>query len=141
MQIARRLLPLALVLAGALPAANAAAQEFPARLVRLVVPYPPGGGVDGLARPLAERLGRAWGQTVIVENKPGASTMIGGAEVARHVRSHEPFALVRDPAHFAGLWRPSTAPASSSKAPATPSPLAALGRTLDEYAVAVGGEA
>ena len=65
----------------------------------------------------------------------------GGAEVARHVRSHEPFALVRDPAHFAGLWRPSTAPASSSKAPATPSPLAALGRTLDEYAVAVGGEA
>src|SRR5688572_219024 len=61
----------------------AAAQEFPSRVVKLVVPYAAGGGVDGLARPLAERLGRAWGQTVIVENKPGASTMIGGAEVAR----------------------------------------------------------
>jgi tripartite-type tricarboxylate transporter receptor subunit TctC len=61
----------------------AAAQEFPSRVVKLVVPYAAGGGVDGLARPLAERLGRVWGQTVIVENKPGASTMIGGAEVAR----------------------------------------------------------
>lgn len=59
------------------------AQDFPTRLVKIVVPYPPGGGVDGLARPLAERLGRMWGQTVIVENKPGASTMLGGAEVAR----------------------------------------------------------
>ena len=61
----------------------AAAQEFPSRVVKLVVPYAAGGGVDGLARPLAERLGRVWGQTIIVENKPGASTMIGGAEVAR----------------------------------------------------------
>jgi len=64
-------------------AADAGAQEFQARLVRLVVPYPGGGGVDGLSRALAERLGKVWGQTVIVENKPGASTMIGGAEVAR----------------------------------------------------------
>jgi tripartite-type tricarboxylate transporter receptor subunit TctC len=63
--------------------APAGAQEFPARIVKLVVPYPPGGGVDGLARPFADRLSRIWGQTVIVENKPGASTMIGGAEVAR----------------------------------------------------------
>jgi tripartite-type tricarboxylate transporter receptor subunit TctC len=61
----------------------AAAQDFPSRIVKLVVPYAAGGGVDGLARPLADRLGRVWGQTVIVENKPGASTMIGGAEVAR----------------------------------------------------------
>ena len=61
----------------------AGAQEFPNRIVKIIVPYPAGGGVDGLARPIAERLGRLWGQSVIIENKPGASTMIGGAEVAR----------------------------------------------------------
>jgi tripartite-type tricarboxylate transporter receptor subunit TctC len=61
----------------------AQAQDFPSRLVRIVVPYPAGGGVDGLARPLADRLSKKWQQTVIVENKPGASTMIGGEFVAR----------------------------------------------------------
>lgn len=79
----RWIAPLVVVLAGMLPAAVANGQEFPSRLVRIVVPYPPGGGVDGLARPIAERLGRLWGQSVIIENKPGAATMIGGAEVAR----------------------------------------------------------
>jgi tripartite-type tricarboxylate transporter receptor subunit TctC len=63
--------------------APASAQDFPNRMVRLVVPYPAGGGVDGLARPLAERLGKKWGQSVIIENKAGASTMIGGNDVAR----------------------------------------------------------
>jgi tripartite-type tricarboxylate transporter receptor subunit TctC len=70
-------------LAAGLFSVPATAQDFPGKLVRLIVPYPPGGGVDGLARPIADRLGRAWGQTVLVENKPGASTMLGGAEVAR----------------------------------------------------------
>jgi tripartite-type tricarboxylate transporter receptor subunit TctC len=80
------MVPLALALAGVWPAGIAAGQEspsqFPSRLIKLIVPYPPGGGVDGLARPIAERLGRLWGQSVIIENKPGAATMIGGAEVA-----------------------------------------------------------
>ena len=62
---------------------HAAAQDFPSRIVKVIVPYPPGGGVDGLARPLADRLSRLWGQPVVVENKPGASTMLGGADVAR----------------------------------------------------------
>jgi tripartite-type tricarboxylate transporter receptor subunit TctC len=61
---------------------EAAAEEFPARMVRLVVPYPAGGGVDNLARPLADRLSQLWSQPVIIENKPGASTMIGGKSVA-----------------------------------------------------------
>jgi tripartite-type tricarboxylate transporter receptor subunit TctC len=74
--------PILSVVLAMLPAA-AGAQEFPSRVVKLVVPYAAGGGVDGLARPIADRLGKAWGQTVIVENKPGAATMIGGAEVAR----------------------------------------------------------
>jgi tripartite-type tricarboxylate transporter receptor subunit TctC len=77
------MIAISLLIAGVLPGDRAGAQEFPARIVKLVVPYPPGGGVDGLARPFAERLSRVWGQTVIVENKPGASTMIGGADVAR----------------------------------------------------------
>jgi tripartite-type tricarboxylate transporter receptor subunit TctC len=64
-------------------ATGAAAQDFPNRIVKLVVPYPAGGGVDNLARPLAEQLGKRWGQSVIIENKPGASTMIGGESVAR----------------------------------------------------------
>lgn len=61
----------------------ALAQDFPARQVKIVVPYPAGGGVDGLARALTDRLGKIWNQTVIVENKGGAATMIGGESVAR----------------------------------------------------------
>lgn len=61
----------------------ALATSYPDRTVRIVVPYPPGGGVDGLARALADRLSKAWKQTVIVENKSGASTMLGGEAVAR----------------------------------------------------------
>lgn len=59
------------------------AQDFPDRLVRIVVPYPAGGGVDGMARALGDGLSQIWKQPVIVENKPGASTMIGGEFVAR----------------------------------------------------------
>ena len=59
------------------------AQDFPSRVVKVVVPYPAGGGVDNLARPIADQLTKAWGQSVIIENKPGAATMIGGQEVAR----------------------------------------------------------
>ena len=53
------------------PAVDACAGAgFPGRLVRIVVPYPAGGGVDGLARPIADRLSKEWRQTVIVENNP-----------------------------------------------------------------------
>jgi tripartite-type tricarboxylate transporter receptor subunit TctC len=69
--------------AAALTPAVASAQVFPDRLVRIIVPYPAGGGVDGLARALGEGLSQIWKQPVIVENKPGASTMIGGEAVAR----------------------------------------------------------
>ena len=63
--------------------AAAHAQEFPGKPVRIVVPYPPGGGVDGMARPIADRLSRLWNQPVVVENKPGASTIIGSDFVAK----------------------------------------------------------
>lgn len=68
----------------ALAAAGAvAAQEFPARPLRFVVPFPPGGITDTVARTLAPPVGRALGQTVIVENRPGANTVIGAEQVAR----------------------------------------------------------
>ncbi len=80
----RRLVLLTLVALGVLAPTDASrAQEFPTRPVRIIVPYPPGGGTDTLARLLADQLARAWGQSVIVENIGGAAGNIGAAEVAR----------------------------------------------------------
>jgi len=59
------------------------AQPFPTQNVRIVVPYAPGGGIDSMARVLAERLQQKWGKPVIVENKPGASTIIGTVTVTK----------------------------------------------------------
>lgn len=55
----------------------ALAQEFPAKAVRLIVPFPPGGVVDTLGRTLAPHLTKALGQSVVIENRPGANTVIG----------------------------------------------------------------
>jgi tripartite-type tricarboxylate transporter receptor subunit TctC len=64
--------------AGFLAASLAAeAQRFPGGLVRIVVPFPPGGGTDVLARLLAAGLQALWGQSVILDNRPGAAGLIG----------------------------------------------------------------
>jgi tripartite-type tricarboxylate transporter receptor subunit TctC len=73
----------AFALAVALLATPAAAQNFPAKPVRVIVPYTAGGGTDAVARPLAQRLSERWGQPVIIENRPGAGTAIGADAVAR----------------------------------------------------------
>jgi tripartite-type tricarboxylate transporter receptor subunit TctC len=69
--------------AALLAAAPAAAQDFPQRPVRLVAPFAPAGAVDLLARILSERLSAQYGQTVVVENKPGASGHLGAQLVAK----------------------------------------------------------
>ncbi|MCA0327065.1 MAG: tripartite tricarboxylate transporter substrate binding protein [Proteobacteria bacterium] len=66
----------------ALPAL-AQAQDYPAKTITIVVPFSPGGGVDGMARLLAEELRASLKQNVIVDNKPGASGMIGARAVAK----------------------------------------------------------
>ncbi len=59
-----------------------AAQTFPSKPVHIVVPFPPGGGADALARIMQPHLVKLWGQPVIIENKPGASGHIGAEYVA-----------------------------------------------------------
>ncbi|MFZ5781670.1 MAG: Bug family tripartite tricarboxylate transporter substrate binding protein [Pseudomonadota bacterium] len=70
-----------LLLAGLATAAHA--QQYPTRMIRIIVPYPAGGATDILARILAEKMTSMLGQTVIVENKPGASGNLGFGYVAK----------------------------------------------------------
>ena len=75
---------LAAALGLSLVAAMSAAQTaWPAKPVRLVVPFPPGGGTDFIARVVGERLAQATGATVVIDNKPGAGGNIGLDAVAR----------------------------------------------------------
>jgi tripartite-type tricarboxylate transporter receptor subunit TctC len=64
-------------------AGSAAAQPFPTKPIRMIVPYPPGGGTDGLARVLAERMSERLGQRVVIENMGGAGGTIGSAATAK----------------------------------------------------------
>jgi tripartite-type tricarboxylate transporter receptor subunit TctC len=64
-------------------AAGRAQTAFPTRPVKMIVPYPPGGGTDLLARALAQQLGQKWRQSVIVENVGGAGGNLGAEQVAR----------------------------------------------------------
>ena len=61
----------------------ALAQGYPVRPVRIIVPYPPGGATDVMARTVAQKLGEFWQQPAVVENKPGASGTVGSEIVAK----------------------------------------------------------
>ena len=79
----------AAALVGMLTTAGAGAQRiddgqtYPNRAVRIIVPFPPGGPTDILARVLAQRMSEVWGQPVVIENQPGANTAIAAARVAK----------------------------------------------------------
>ena len=62
---------------------NINAQEWPARPVRIIVPFPPGGSADLMPRIVGEKLAEKWGQPVFIENRPGAAGNIGAEAVFR----------------------------------------------------------
>src|SRR5689334_5466613 len=69
----------ALLLAGPAPAQD----NYPTRPIHMIVPYPPGGTIDPLARIVGEKMTQAWGQPVIIDNKPGGNTVIGTEALLR----------------------------------------------------------
>jgi tripartite-type tricarboxylate transporter receptor subunit TctC len=79
------LIPLALAagLCLFLPVDRAVADDYPSRAITLIVPYPAGGGVDNSARVVAQKLGAALGQQIIIENRPGAGAVIGTRAAAK----------------------------------------------------------
>ena len=77
----RPLLLMALIMAGT--ACSSWSQTWPTKPIRLVVPFPPGGLVDNMARLIAPRLALELGQAIVVDNKPGAGGNVGAAEAAR----------------------------------------------------------
>src|SRR5213593_998959 len=74
---------LILIVAAAALSASAVAQTFPSRPLRVIVPQPPGGGFDLVARTLSEPLAALLGQPVVVENRPGGGAVIGTDFVAK----------------------------------------------------------
>ena len=125
-------LALAGTVAGLSGAGTAMAQgAFPSKSVRLVVPYPAGGATDVLARAIADGLGKVWKRPVVVENRPGASGMIGAEAVAR-----------AEPDGYTALLTITTlvqAPSLYTKAPFDPvkdfAPVSELGTTNLVFAI------
>lgn len=82
--MSRRAILAATVAAGLMSVTGAFAQQaYPSKPIRLVVPYPAGGGADGLARLIGSKMSESLGQTVVIDNKPGANTMLASSDVAR----------------------------------------------------------
>src|SRR3954466_2047934 len=76
-------LPLLLFVLAATAAPAVLAQTWPSKPVRMVVAYPPGGGIDVMGRQIAEKLTAVWHQPVVVDNRPGANTILATDAVAK----------------------------------------------------------
>src|SRR3954465_844682 len=74
---------IAIAFAFALVAANVIAQPYPQRPIRFVIPYAPGGNTDMIGRVLGAKLSESMGQSIVVENRGGAATLIGAENVAK----------------------------------------------------------
>lgn len=79
----KKLLLQTMLLAAALVPSLGSAQDYPSKVVTIVIPFPAGGSNDTIGRHLAEGLGKLWKQTVIVENRPGGGSSIGSSYVAK----------------------------------------------------------
>jgi tripartite-type tricarboxylate transporter receptor subunit TctC len=116
----------AVALALAAFAAGAIAQGYPAKPVRIINPFAPGGATDQLARLMAQKLTELWGQSVVVENRPGASGAIGLEAVAKSAPDGYTLAVATQTTHAAN-------PALFSKLPYDPvkdfAPLTLAGST------------
>ena len=86
----------ALLVAAVAVAASAHAETFPSRSIRIIVPYAPGGSIDLTARVIAKNLQDRVGQSVIVENKPGANAAIGIDDLMRSEPDGYTLILLRD---------------------------------------------
>ncbi len=93
----RQSIPLALAAAGTLGASTVVAQQFPVRPIRFVVPFPPGGSTDLLARVIGKKLVETTGQQVIIDNRAGASGIIGTQIVAAAAPDGYTLAMVYTP--------------------------------------------
>jgi tripartite-type tricarboxylate transporter receptor subunit TctC len=85
MPLAVRIVTLALLLVAAFSAAAAeeSAQTYPSRTIRMIVPFPPGGPADTIARIVGQKMSEHWGEPVIIENRAGGNTAIGAQLVAK----------------------------------------------------------
>ena len=113
----------------AMPVA-ALAQGYPTRPIRLVVGFPPGGGIDFTARLIAQGLGEGLGQPVVVENKPGAAGVLAATEVAR--AAPDGYTLI-----LANIGPFALAPSMMGKPPYDPvKDFTAIGQIVSTYFVA-----
>ena len=60
-----------------------AQQTYPSKPIRMIVPFPPGGGVSAVARVIGPKLTESWGQQVVIDNRPGGNTIIGSEALVR----------------------------------------------------------
>src|SRR5260370_32732584 len=79
----RKVLSLPVVLLDGIAYGAAFAQTYPSRSIRLVVPFAPGGPADFLGRVIGQKLGEVVGQQIVIDNRPGANTIIGAQAAAR----------------------------------------------------------
>ena len=89
-----RMSSLAALLLAALIGSAVHAQQSPARTLRFISPFPPGGGNDTLSRIIADKLGEQIGQRILVDNRPGASTIVGTEALAKSAPDGNTIALL-----------------------------------------------